>query len=199
MGRPAPVAAGAGGESERRAARDGHVRKAGGRHAHGERLLTLTFNDLGVKLATAKRYADAIGWFDRAIDGDDTLGNLFLNRGDCHRATGSVAEALSDFERAAELFAGDAGAQWAIQSRIAIVHNERGTQLFNHAAARHAAVEFSRAIECNPKVAHFYVNRAEATLQLNRFELARDDVLLALRLDPTDTRAQRMLSQLCPD
>ena len=89
--------------------------------------------------------------------------------------------------------------RWRIQTRLAVVHNERGARLFNHSNPRHAAVEFSRAIECNPKVAHFYVNRAEATLQLNRFELARDDVLLALRLDPTDARAQKMLLQLCPE
>ena len=80
-----------------------------------------------------------------------------------------------------------------------MVHNERGARLFNHANPRKAAVEFSRAIECNPKVAHFYTNRAEAVLRLNRFELARDDVLIALRLDPTDARAQRMLNSLCPE
>ena len=68
----------------------------------------------------------------------------------------------------------------SIQSRIAIVHNERGAQLFNHAAARHAAVEFSRAIECNPRVASFYVNRAQATLELKRYDLAKDDVMAAL-------------------
>ena len=89
--------------------------------------------------------------------------------------------------------------RWRIQTRLAVVHNERGARLFNHANPRHAAVEFSRAIECNPKVAHFYTNRAEATLQLNRFELARDDVLIALRLDPTDARAQQMLTSLCPE
>merc|ERR1711918_59368 len=111
---------------------------------------------------------------------DSSIGAFFLNRGDCHRSLGSINEALSDFQRAAELFTGDAKAQWQIQSRIALVHNERGTQLFNHAAARHAAVEFSRAIECNPKVSHFYINRALATMELKRYDLARDDILAAL-------------------
>ena len=101
-------------------------------------------------------------------------------------------------KRAAELFVSDAKSQWAIQSRIALVHNERGAQLFNHAAARHAAVEFSRAIECNPRVAAFYVNRAQATLELNRYDLARDDVLAALKLKPSDEKAQRMLQSLTP-
>ena len=144
------------------------------------------------------RYAEAVGWFDRAIADDDSMGALFLNRGDCHRALGDVDAALADFEKAAELFSTDAKAQWAIQSRIAIVHNERGMQLFNHAAARHAAIEFSRAIECNPRVSHFYVNRAQATLELQRYDLAKDDVLAALKLNPNDERAQRMLHSLAP-
>ena len=48
--------------------------------------------------------------------------------------------------------------RWRIQTRLAVVHNERGARLFNHANPRHAAVEFSRAIECNPRVPAFYVN-----------------------------------------
>ena len=112
------------------------------------------------------------------------------------RPTADVDAALVDFEKAATLCVGDAKAQWAIQSRIAIVHNERGAQLFNHAAARHAAVEFSRAIECNPRVPHFYVNRAQATLELQRYDLARDDLLAALKLNPGDERAQSMLRSL---
>ena len=107
-------------------------------------------------------------------------------------------EALTDFERAAELFTGDAKVLWAIQSRIALVHNERGAQLFNHAAARHAAVEFSRAIECNPRVAQFYTNRAQATLELKRYDLARDDLLAALKLNPDDEKAQQLLTSLTP-
>ena len=78
------------------------------------------------------------------------------------------------------------------------MHNERGTQLYNHAAARHAAIEFSRAIECNPRVAGFYVNRARATLELKRFDLARDDLLAALQLSPNDEQAQTLLARLSP-
>ena len=146
------------------------LERAGGKYPECARLLFLTFNDLGVRLATRGLPRDALPWFDRAIRATDHTeeceGAFFLNRGDCYRSLGEVDASLADFERAAELYAGDDKAQWAIQSRVALVHNERGTQLFNHAAPRHAAVEFSRAIECNPKVGAFYVNRARATLEL---------------------------------
>ena len=182
------------------AARDleGAIRLAGGRHPECQRLLVLTFNDLGVKLASTRKFSDALGWLHRAVALDETLGPVFLNRGDCHRALGDIDAALTDFERAAVLFVGDAKAQWAIQSRIAVVHNERGAQMFNHAAARHAAVEFSRAIECNPRVASFYVNRAQATLELKRYDLAKDDVLAALQINPHDEKAKQLLHSLCP-
>jgi len=49
-----------------------------------------------------------------------------------------------------------------------------------------------------PQVSRFYLNRAEATLQLSRFELARDDLLVALRLDPANARARSLLAGLCP-
>jgi Tfp pilus assembly protein PilF len=47
-------------------------------------------------------------------------------------------------------------------------------------------------------VAHFYVNRAMSTMQLGRYELARDDLLTALRLSPNNERAQRLIAQLSP-
>ncbi len=130
--------------------------------------------------------------------GDPDTCEFYLNRGDCHKAMGDEEAALADFEAAAELTRGDGKAQWEVQCRIALVHNERGTALFNHAAPRRAAAEFSRAIECNPKVGAFYVNRAQATLALRRFDLARDDLIAALRINPKDERAQGMLSSLCP-
>jgi tetratricopeptide (TPR) repeat protein len=174
------------------------VELAGGKYPEAVRLLTLTFNDLGIALAAQGRHGEAAAWFDRAVRADPTVCQYHLNRGDCHKALGSVEEALADFEAAKALTNGEAAAEWDVQCRIALVHNERGTQLFNRGAARRAGVEFSRAIECNPKVAGFYTNRAQATLALRRFDLAKDDLLAALRLNPDDEAAQRMLSSLCP-
>ena len=48
------------------------------------------------------------------------------------------------------------------------------------------------------QVAAFYVNRARATLELGRFDLAKDDILAALKLQPQHEEAQRMLSSLSP-
>ena len=81
---------------------------------------------------------------------------------------------------------------------MAMLHNDTGLRLYNHAQPRKAALAFSRAIECNPRVARFYLNRAEATMQLSRYELARDDLLVSLRFDPANTRARSLLASLCP-
>ena len=123
---------------------------------------------------------------------------MLLNRGDCYRERKQVVEALTDYRAAKELSSHDVELSWAIQTRMAIVHNERGTRLFNHAEVRRAAVEFSRAIECNPKVAQFYTNRAQATMLLSRYDLVKDDVLAALSLNPHDEKAAEMLASLSP-
>ena len=59
-------------------------------------------------------------------------------------------------------------------------------------------MEFSRAIECNPKVATFYTNRAEAMMMISGYTNARDDLLVALRLHPNEARAQRLLDSMRP-
>ena len=147
---------------------------------------------------SAQLHADAVLWFDRAIESDASTAAFYLNRADCHQTLGNASEALTDLERAKELSSHDAQTQWSIRTRLAMVHNDRGTQLYNHADARRAAVEFSRAIECNPKVARFYTNRAEAMMRLNGYTNARDDLLVALRINSNDERAQELLSSMCP-
>jgi len=166
--------------------------------ANASRMLIQAYNDLGVRLAKQQLHADAVRWFDRAIAADETTAAFYLNRADCHQTLGNATEALNDLERAKELSSHDAQTQWSIRTRLAMVHNDRGTQLFNHADMRRAAVEFSRAIECNPKVAVFYTNRAEAMMMLNGYTNARDDLLTALRINPDETRAQRLLTSMCP-
>jgi len=161
-------------------------------------MLIQTYNDLGVRLASQQLCADAIRWFDRAIDLDDTDSAFFLNRADCHQTLGNTAEALSDLEQAHNLSAHDPQTQWNIRTRLAMVHNQRGTQLFNFSDPRRAAVEFSRAIECNPKIARFYTNRADAMMMLNGFTSARDDLLAALQLNPNESRARELLDSMCP-
>lgn len=162
--------------------------------------LGLVYNDIGVQQATDQQLDAAVHSFGRAIDasGVHVTSAPFSNRADCLRRLDRPSEALADYERAAELAAAAPEALWQIQTRMAMLHNDSGTRLYNHAQARKAAQAFSRAIECNPRVSRFYLNRAEATVQLSRFELARDDLLVALRLDPGNHRARTLLAGLCP-
>ena len=60
-----------------------------GRHVQGQRLLTLTFNDLGVRLAGERRYSEAVSWLDRAIAADDTVGGASVRAS--ARAAGRVS------------------------------------------------------------------------------------------------------------
>ena len=81
---------------------------------------------------------------------------------------------------------------------MSVLHNDAGAALFNQAEVHQAAAAFTRAIECNPRVARYRLNRAEAALAQHMYGLARDDVLAALRFDPTSVEALRLLAKISP-
>jgi tetratricopeptide (TPR) repeat protein len=168
--------------------------------AASRKSLGLVYNDIGVQQVNDEQLEAAVQYFGRAIDasGASVTAAPFSNRADCLRRLDRPSEALADYERAAELAVAEPEALWQIRTRMAMLHNDAGTRLYNHAQARKAAQAFSRAIECNPRVSRFYLNRAEAAVQLSRFELARDDLLVALRLDPGNHRARTLLAGMCP-
>lgn len=184
------------------------ISDVGGKYPEASRMLELSYNDLGLRLASQQLHADALRWFGRCILANGNEAAFYLNRSDCQQALGNTTEALEDLKRAKDLCSHDAQLQWSIRTRLAIVrlchlysahprrhtifkvpdmrvvtvlkhlsrtnlffiqvYNDRGAQLFNHADARRSVVEFSHAIECHPKVPAFFVNRAEALMQLAR-------------------------------
>jgi tetratricopeptide (TPR) repeat protein len=168
--------------------------------ALARRSLALAYNDVGVAQAMSGQLEPAVRSFGLAIEvgGADAMAAPYANRADCFRQLQRPTDAIDDYERAAGLAAAEPELHWQIQTRMAMLHNDTGLRLYNHAQPRKAALAFSRAIECNPRVARFYLNRAEATMQLSRYELARDDLLVSLRFDPANTRARSLLASLCP-
>ena len=173
-----------------------------GGYPAARRLLSLAYNDVGIARAAAGLTDEALQWMNQAIESMDERcaesPTLYLNRGDLLHRIHRPVDALRDYECASKLCVADPQLAWSVRGKMAVLHNDAGTAHFNRTQARHAALSFSRAIDCNPKVAQFYVNRAEATLALSRFELARDDALAALKLDPSHARAKELLARLCP-
>lgn len=160
------------------------------------RLLSLCYNDIAMAAAARVGYEEALEWLAKAVEEPRAV--FFLNQGDCHRELKRPAAALRSYERARELGRGEAALLSEVEARMSVLHNDAGARLFNGAQPTEAALAFSRAIECSPQAAELYLNRAECALQLSRHELVTDDVLAALRLDPQNARAKRMLASLGP-
>merc|ERR1711964_475896 len=97
----------------------------------------------------------------------------------------------ADYHRAFDMTPGS----WDIKCRLALVHSAFGQQLFNSAEYSQAAVEFSTAIEYNPKVSSFFLYRGHAYYYQHRFTSASLDYEHALSLDPSCQEAQRRLEQ----
>lgn len=170
------------------------ISMADGSYPRAQKLLILTFNDIGVRHFEAGRFEEAIGWFDKAIEANPTLPNFRINRGDCHKQLGHLQLALEDFEAAHGMDTND----WQVKSRLSFLFHQMGVEHFNKAGYQQAVTNFSRAIEYNPRVAHYYVSRANTSILLQDYKVARDDALTALQLQPSNQKAQALLSNLCP-
>ena len=175
-------------------------------HAEILRQKNLTLNDMAVNCFKNQDYHRAITLFNRVIE-SETHGNVsavvaregggsvninfFTNRGDCYRQCGQVQQALADYHVAFDMNPED----WQIRTRLGLVHHTLGSTLFNEKNYDEAEVEFSTAIQYNPKVAHFYLHRGNTLYLQQKFEHAYKDFIAAIKLNPGLTAAQEKLDQ----
>ena len=120
---------------------------------------------------------------------DQTAAILNL-RGNVHRQTGDLQQALADYSSSIEA-----------NSESAIVFNNRGwtyTLLDNFDAALE---DFNRAIELSPELAYAYNNRGVVLMEKGRYEEAAADFIRAINLnhDPLDwpqTNLEQLLASV---
>jgi tetratricopeptide (TPR) repeat protein len=159
-------------------------------HPEIVRQRNLIRNDSAVNLFIAKKYKSAIVLLNKIIESETAAaeryggslmdGRFFSNRGDCHLRLGQLQLALADFHRALVLSSED----WAVRTRISLVHNLFGIQLFNACQYAEAAVEFSNAIAFNDRVALYFLHRGNTAYYRQRYSEAFGDYKRAQALDP---------------
>jgi tetratricopeptide (TPR) repeat protein len=71
---------------------------------------------------------------------------------------GRLETAMADYHKALEL----GSTQKELKSRMALLHNAIGVNLYNNKDYQGSNIEFSRAIYFHTRVPDFYVNRAKA-------------------------------------
>ena len=175
-------------------------------HAEIVRQQNLTFNDMAVESFKKRNFHRAITLFNRVIESENfgkvsaivaregvSVVNMafYRNRGDCYRHCGQIPQALADYHVAYDMNPND----WEIRTRLALVHHILGSELFNKKKYDEAEIEFSTAIQYNPKVGHFYLHRGNALYLQQKFEDSYNDYEKALELNPQLTEAGERLNQ----
>mmetsp|Transcript_35642 Transcript_35642/g.120760 ORF Transcript_35642/g.120760 Transcript_35642/m.120760 type:complete len:486 (-) Transcript_35642:529-1986(-) len=152
----------------------------------------LAYNNLALEAMHDHRPADALLLFNRVIKAEVSLTRrtgsthctdhrFYVNRGDCFMALGQTTLAVADFNVAFAVAPHD----WAVTSRLSMMHYNIGASLFNEGNFAGAEVELSAAIKRNPKVAQYFACRGQASYYQHKFDAARLDFQSALHLDPS--------------
>ncbi|CAL1536379.1 unnamed protein product [Lymnaea stagnalis] len=159
-----------------------------------QRQLLLTYNDFAVECFHKGFYDEAIILLNKAIKGEKSEKSLYVNRGDCFYKQGQLKFALEDYHQALELDPQES----AIKSRISIIYNDFGVELFQDKKYSEAEAKFSQAIEFNPSVGQYYVSRARCRYLTENMTGAREDLLLGLWLAPKNEEVISLMSRLFP-
>jgi DNA-binding response OmpR family regulator len=115
------------------------------------------------------KYAEAITWFDRAIESDPSMGFAWHDRGVCLRELGKDEEALKNFDKAVELLPNEEELLFSraeMLRRIGILRGQKN--------ALEAAVKaYNKLLEINPNQAEAWNSLGSCMNELGKSELSR--------------------------
>ena len=135
-----------------------------------------TFFEDGEQLFLQDRPEEARVLLEQALNADPNNETIYLYLGIVYEQLGRYDKAISIMQR---------GVPHATFYREMLLHNI-GNNFFHRNEFRLAAEMYGQAITADGAFAPAYLNRANAYLQLSRFDEAVTDYTLYLRLEPSD-------------
>ncbi|XP_075265180.1 uncharacterized protein LOC142357428 [Convolutriloba macropyga] len=102
--------------------------------------------------------------------------------------------ALADYQQALDLDKDD----WDIKSRISLIFNEFAIMDYFERRYLEAEEKFTFALQHNPKVSQYYISRARVRHLLDFKKGAREDVLCAMHLSPSNEELFSLIARLFP-
>ncbi len=139
------------------------------------------YHQEGLRFHEKGNYAEAVIYYDMAIEADPACIKCLYNRGLALIQLEKYHKALFDFDRILQLDPIDVGA-----------YEQRGHLRYLTGDALGAAADFSMAVKSRPS-AVAYTNRGMAYLNAQQYVEAIRDLENAVRLDPDDGAAHRAL------
>uniref|UniRef100_A0A8B9PX79 Tetratricopeptide repeat domain 16 n=1 Tax=Apteryx owenii TaxID=8824 RepID=A0A8B9PX79_APTOW len=146
------------------------------------RQLVLTHNDCAVRCYALGLFDEAVRLLGEALRDEKREKGLYVNRGDCFLRLGELAYPLADYQQALELSPGDWG--------LVVCQAAERTPLSPRRQYQQAEARFSAAIEHDPHKPLYYLCRARTRVCRGGVEGAKEDIVLSLWLDPTDSEVQ---------
>jgi len=159
-------------------------------NVEAQRQLALTYNDMGIGTYINGHPQEAIAWFDAAMRESPDDPNFYINKGDCYRSIGENESALSYYHKAQELGSQGDG----ISQRIAISHYSIARDLLKTSKLTAALFELDNAIKAYHEFADFFIVRSKVKVALGQYEESLDDLFSALRIDPENEEAKKLLN-----
>lgn len=162
--------------------------------------INLILNDMAIDYAAKGNYEKAILLLNKIIKTEKTLtrGGLvkinhkyYVNRGDCHRALNSLADAVCDYNTALEIKRDD----WEIRTRLSLTHYLIATVYFNQSQYLETQAELDKAINFNPKVSEYFALRGRTHYFQSNFSQAYADFKRALSLNSDNNEVREWLAQ----
>lgn len=169
------------------------VEAAGGVLPAAQHQFSLTLNEIAVGLIERGEFEEALLHLNKAVAGNPSIAELYMNRGDAFRLLGKLELARANYNKALELKPSSS----ETKVKLSLIHAEQGRVLFNQAMYEQARYEFSLAIENHP-VSSYHELRAEALIMCEDHAGALRDLVTAITLNGGNHSAVDKLVAMCP-
>lgn len=162
------------------------------------------YYNLGYINTVLERYEEAIVYFRRATEIDQTFAQAYQRMGECYMAMGDNEEAQKFLKLAAEIFTSkdkqDETRSEVLQEVMRV--NPKTINIFNtlgiiyrrQGRYEEAAEQYRRALKVNPKDENIHYNLARTLFELGELKQARQNLIRALELNPAFEEAAKLLS-----
>lgn len=149
-----------------------------------------SYVQLGDESLDKKEYLTAIDYYDKALNLDASDGGIWNNRAWCKYLTGSCYSALSDINKSIEL------------ESTAYNNHTKGAILKCQNKCSEAIVYFNEAVRLyksaygEVKNIDYYTDRAEAKKCMGNYDGAREDIELAIKIEPANYTLKNSLNTI---
>lgn len=151
--------------------------------------LSITYNDMGIKLMEEGSYRDALEIFDEALKFKKNDWGILTNKGDCFFKIKDYHSAMDQYRKAIEASGGDVN----VKVRFGLCHFYLSIKLFNLQKYYDCIKGLDEAIKWDKYNADYYSYKGKCYSKLGNSEESFLNFKLALKLNPQHKEARHFL------